>query len=203
MINIRQTTGIILRNGDDQNRGVQELGRLYTVVIRNESLPLEKPNCPFPREEPKCLSYTREGPATRQSQAAGQNTPWSWLFREATNGGLKVLLPSRLGGRSRRDHLVKGHHMLLTGGAPGVSPGSPVGIPWVEPIPSDPFYPPQEQSWVSQKLRPTFRSKSQEGLEQGLSARCGYRLGEGFSQEWTVYPSWPQIQRNKKAEHVP
>ena len=203
MINIRQTTGIILQSGDDQNQGMQELGRLYIVVIRNESLPLEKPNCPFPREEPKCLSYTREGPATLRSQATGQNSPRSPLFREATNGGLEVLLPSRLGGRSRRDHLVKGHHMLLTGGAPGVSPGSPVGIPWVEPISSDPLYPPQEQSWVSQKLRPTFRSKSQERLGQGMSARCGNRLGKGFSKEWTVYPSWPHIQRNKKAEHIP
>lgn len=42
-------------------------------MIRNESLPLEKPPCPFPKEEPVGLPDTRESPETLRSQAAGQN----------------------------------------------------------------------------------------------------------------------------------
>lgn len=42
-------------------------------MIGNESLPLEKPPRPFPKEEPVGLPDTRESPGTLRSQAAGRN----------------------------------------------------------------------------------------------------------------------------------
>lgn len=128
----------------------------------------------------------------------------SRLFREATKWRARGAAAQPSWGRSKCDHLVKGHHILLTGGAPRVSPGSPAGIPWCGAHPVTSSTHRRNRAGLARNSGPTFCSKSQGRA----GARAVYKVQEQawesfFSKRGPCTPAGPPIQRKKKAEHIP